>query len=233
MKFDELYNIMINEAPMSSFLSRLGKGVKAAAPGVGRGAWELTKGVGGVVGTAAKNVGKTVFGAPGAVKAAREFLIGQGGQPRFGDDPAGKIKSVIDKIGTKEKKAGEPDVEEFDKNTIKAIIAGQNPATGSQTSIKPTTTGGTSSGTIQGSGQVTQGQVISGGLPGTAPAQTATTATTAPTSVSQQAAASAKLLSRDPKAGDVFTIPSKFGKITRYKIKNVGKDVIGATRITT
>jgi len=232
MKFDDLYNALVNEAPMSSFLSRLGKGVAAATPGVARGTAELAKGVGGVIGTAAKNVGKTVFGTPGAVKAAREFMIGQGGQPRFGDDPAGAIKNRIDKIGSKEKKEGEPDVEEFDKNTVKALIAGQSASGQSSTSIKPAITGSTTSGTVQGSGQVTQGQAITGGLPGSTPAQTSTTATTSPTTINQTATNAARLMGRDPKAGDVFTLPSKFGRIERYRIKNVGKDVIGATKIT-
>jgi hypothetical protein len=263
LKFNDLVNLVLNEAPMSayinrftsqekrneiarkykeiqaqaqannqqqssqpSFTSRLGKAVKAAAPRVGRGAWEITKGVGGVAGEVVKNVGKAALNAPSAVKTARNFLIG--------DDPAGQLKQGIEYIKNKKKKGqeGETGVEDFDKDTIKAIINGQVsklPTSGGQTTITPAVQGGTTSGTVQGRGQVTQGQVISGGLPGTSPPQTSTTATTASTPLAAQQ--QARLMSRDPKVGDVFTLQNEFGRITKYKIKKVDKDIVSAIKI--
>lgn len=264
LNFNDLVNLIINEAPMSSYLSRptsqekrnqisrrhreiqaqaqaddstaqqqpsqlsftsrLGNAVKAAAPGVGRGAWELAKGVGGVAGEVAKNVGKAALNAPGAVKTARNFLIG--------NDPAGQIKQGIEYMKNKRKagESGGPGEEDFDKDTIKAVIAGQAPKTASQAqTTTPSTQGNTSSGTIQGRGQVTQGQVISGGLPGTSPAQTSTTATTSNATTSQQ---QANLMTRDPKPGDVFTVPGEFGRVTKYKIKKVGNNTVSAIRIS-
>lgn len=256
MKFDELYNALVSEAPMSSFLTRLGKGVKAATPGVKQGAAELGKGVGSVVGTAAANIGKLGLGAaklgasavqgvasvPGAVSKARQFLIGQGGQPRFGDNPMGAIASgarqfkrgatklqrkitnlqkgmdskEAQNIRPKAQIAAGPKIEEFDKDVVKALIA-------SQGAVKQA--GMTSSGTTQAPGQITQGQVIASGMQGTTPPETSTAATTAKTTQST-------LTKREPKAGDTFSLTDKFGKQIRYKVSKVENGMVSAAPIS-
>lgn len=261
LNFNDLIDLIVNEAPMSSYLSRptsqekrnqisrrhkeiqaqaqaddstaqqqpsqpsftsrLGKAVKAAAPGVGRGAWELTKGVGGVVGTAAKNVAKTALNAPGAVKTARNFLIG--------DDPAGMLKQGISNLKAKQeqdkakREAENSKIEEFDKDTIKSLLASQTAASQNQPVIaqqQPQT----QTGAVQAPGTVSGGNVQRQSSSGT----TATTMQPTITPSSQS-----NLLKRDPKSGDIFTIPDDFGRIRRYKVKKVVDNSVQAVPITT
>lgn len=246
-KFDDLYKIIVNEAPIASYLrrptsqeyrdkvaktaedikkqaeaeaqqqpaqpsftSRLGKAVKAAAPGIGSGVKEIAKGVGGVAGEAGKNIAKAALDPRGTVKKAREFFLG--------DDPMGMVSKGIQNARDKSKQAAGSNLEEFDKDVVKGLIAGQAPV---KPGMKPDSQQ-TQSGTIQKGGQVTQGQVISGGLPGSTPPETSTGATTA--NVVQKAA----LSKRDPKPGDVFTLPGEFGRIKSFKVKKVTGGVVVA-----
>lgn len=246
-KFDDLYKIIVNEAPIASYLrrptsqeyrdkvvktaadvkkeveqqasaeqqtntqpsftSRLGKAVKAAAPGVGSGMKEIAKGVGSVAGEAGKNIAKVALDPRGAVKKAKEFFTG--------DDPMGMISKSVQ--NARSKSAGS-NLEEFDKDVVKGLIAGQVPV---KPGMKPDSLQ-TQTGTVQGGGSVTQGQVISGGLPGSTPPETSTGATTA--NVVQKAA----LNKRDPKPGDVFSIPGDFGRVKSFKIKKINGGVVVA-----
>lgn len=242
-KFDDLYNAVISEAPMSSFLNKLGRGAAGAAK-VGLGAAKLGAGAAKLGAGAVKTVAKV----PGAVKSAREFLIGQGGQQRYGDDPFGaiargarqfqrgatrfqgkatkmqqKLSDYQQKLQNKDAQnvrskmhtAAGPDVEEFDKDVVKALLA-------SQGAVKQA--GMTSSTTTQAPGTVTQGQVIASGMAGTTPPETSTAATTAKTTQST-------LLKREPKAGDTFSLTDKFGKQKRYKVTKIENGKVSASPI--
>jgi len=245
INLEDLYNCIVNEAPVSqyltrptsqayrnrqaqmnrqaqqqyqqsqqqqsqqpkqpSFTSRLGSATKAAAPGVLSGTKELAKGVGGVAGEVVKNIS----GIPGAVKTAREFFLGK--------DPAGMVHN---KLRGKEEHAAAPDTEEFDKDTVKAILMGQTTPPTKQTGTTPTTT----SGAIQAPGTVTGGSAVpasaSGTTSGSMQAGTATPAKTTNLSIAM----------RDPKPGDLFTVPGEYGKLNRYKVDKVKGDIVTAKK---
>ena len=243
--FDDLYSAVINEAPISSylakptsqeyrnkvaasvraakqqeqereqqaqqtpsFINRLGRATAAAAPGVGRGALELAKGVGGVAGEAGKNIGKAALNAPGAIKTLKNFITG--------NDPAGMVKQGIENLRPKSEPAGAPGEEEFDKDVVKSLLAGQSTDKSGQVS----SSGNTSTGTIQAPGTVTGGTAT--------PTSGGTTATVTTGNMTQ-----ANLMKRMPKQGDIFTVPGEFGRVKRYKVANVGPKTVSAKLITT
>ena len=257
-KFDDLYKIIVNEAPIASylrrptsqayrdkvaqdavnaqkeaeaqqqqasaekpqsFLSKLGSSASTAMKSVAPAAGEKIKDVaaGGLkmagkaaLGTA-KAVGKAALNPRGTVKTAREFFLG--------DDPMGMVSKGVQNVRDKIKQSAGSNLEEFDKDVVKGLIAGQAPV---KPGMKPDSQQ-TQTGTVQGAGQVTQGQVISGGLPGTSQADTSTGATTA--NITQRAA----LAKRDPKPGDIFTLPSDVdGRIKSYKVKKVKGGIVVA-----
>jgi len=262
LKFDDLYNAIVNEAPMTSYLtrptsqqyrnkiaaqaremqrqaqqqqqqqqqpasfaSRLGRATAAAASGIGKGVGELAKGAGSVAGEAGKNIGKTGLGlaklagkaalnTPGAVKTARNFLLG--------DDPTEMVKSGIKDIKAKreeeraKKEAEASKIEEFDKKMVKSLLASQVAAT-SQQSNQPSNT---TTGTVQAPGTVTGGNVAStSGASGTT--STSMQPTITPSSQSN-------LLRREPKPGDIFSLTDRYGRIKKYKVDKINGNVVAA-----
>jgi len=278
LNFDNLVDLILNEAPMSSFIrrptsqayrnnvanharqmqqqaqqqqqntpsmaTRLGRATAAATPGVKSGLSQLKQGVGSVVGAAAQNIGSAAktagkFSAGAAIAAGKAALDSPVKTARnffLGNNPTGMVKQGVSNAYNAMKDMNKPDkdIEEFDINDVKALLAGgQQQQKPGQTSATAVTPGTTSSGTIQGAGQVTQGQVISGGLPGTAPAGTSTTATTTPTtqSTTRQTPSSSTASGTDPKKGVVFTIKDDHGRMYNYEIQDVKNNIVAAKRI--
>jgi hypothetical protein len=126
------------------------------------------------------------------------------------------VKQGIENLRPKSEPAGAPGEEEFDKDVVKSLLAGQSTDKSGQVS----SSGNTSTGTIQAPGTVTGGTAT--------PTSGGTTATTTTGNMTQ-----ANLMRRMPKQGDIFTVPGEFGRVKRYKVTNVGPKTVSAKLITT
>jgi len=235
IEFSDLSNLVENKVSLfeQNFLQKIGTAL--AKP----------------VGLAAK--GAEIASMPGRfIKGAHRALVAKGGDTQGGiaaglrdlegalnpgkkrREEEAKNKEEEDKRRRQIQTSGQSaETEDFDKDVVQGLVSSAAAATASTgkqgTAVTAATPGNTQSGTVQGRGQVTQGQVISGGLPGTAPAGTSTAASTASTQITPQAMQKIKL-----KTGDIFTIPTKYGRVQRYKINKIEdkNNIVSATRIT-
>jgi len=240
IEFNDLFNLVENKVSLfeQNFLQKIGTAL--AKP----------------VGLAAK--GAEIASMPGRfIKGAHRALVTKGGDTQGGIaaglrdlegalDPSKKRREEEAKNKEEDKRRRQiqtpgqsAETEDFDKDVVQGLVssaaqrnsaAAATASTGKQgTAVTAVTPGNTQSGTVQGGGQVTQGQVISGGLPGTAPAGTSTAASTASTQITPQAMQKIKL-----KTGDIFTLPTKYGRVQRYKINKIDdkNNIVNATRIT-
>lgn len=220
LNFDDLVNSIVTEAPISSFLSKVGQTARTIGKGLGTAARVGGATVGAVAGAAAAGLE-----APGKiVRAAKDIAFEPGGIARGLRKVQKKMPTFKGKekpqVGTERKGPIE-----FDKKVVQTLLANQAAAaSASKTTQGQQATGQTTSTTIQAPGTVTGGTAV----PGTA-GGTSSTATTSPiTTLQKQTAA---LSQRPPRVGDVFNVVGPYGRLIKYKINNVSDNSVEATKL--
>lgn len=223
IEFNDLVNSIIEEAPITKYLTpavkykqRLRKAAGragTAVSNVGRTAVNIAKKVPGIVGSVA-GAAAAALEAPGkVVKGAHKAVFEPGGAAKM-------LRSAQQSLSSKA--TGEKDIMRFDKNIVKTMIANQLSDI-TVKSQKQDTTGGTSTASTQVQGQATGGTASPAAADGTS-----TSTTTTPTSMMKPAAAA---IQREPKTGDVFNVYGDYGRITRYKVTKVHPDHVEVKKV--